>query len=100
MIVVTADSRTTSLMPARSVLPIGDSGSIRISMCKPWLTSNTDQLGEPSSPVYPANCPGSASPVAPSGRATASRPSSTVMPVALDQESEASGTAPSRNLRA
>ncbi|CFS69458.1 Uncharacterised protein [Mycobacterium tuberculosis] len=35
MIVVIADSRITSLTPARSVVPTCDSGSIRISMCKP-----------------------------------------------------------------
>ena len=50
-IVVIADSSTTSLMPALSVEPTGDSGSIRISMCRPLLTSSTDQSGEPSSPV-------------------------------------------------
>ncbi len=51
MIVVMADSSTTSLIPALSVEPTGDSGSTMISMCRPWLTSSTDQAGEPSVPV-------------------------------------------------
>ena len=51
MIVVIADSSTTSLMPAASVEPTGESGSMRISMCRPWFFSSTDHWGEPSSPV-------------------------------------------------
>ncbi len=93
MIVVIADSSTTSLMPAGSVLPTGDCGSIRISMCRPWLTSSTDQLGAPSSPVYPTNFSGLASPVDSAPKATCSWPSTMLKPVASAHEPDASGTA-------
>ncbi|SLH58635.1 Uncharacterised protein [Mycobacteroides abscessus subsp. abscessus] len=49
MMVVTADSSTMSLMPAVSVLPIGDSGSIWMSMCKP-LCFNRIEVGLAGSP--------------------------------------------------
>ncbi|SKW51576.1 Uncharacterised protein [Mycobacteroides abscessus subsp. abscessus] len=51
MIVVIADSSTTSLMPALSVEPMGESGSISTSICRPWLISSTDHCGLPSLPV-------------------------------------------------
>ncbi|SKW00551.1 Uncharacterised protein [Mycobacteroides abscessus subsp. abscessus] len=51
MIVVIADSSTTSLMPALSVEPMGESGSISTSICRPWLISSTDHWGLPSLPV-------------------------------------------------
>ena len=41
MIVVIADSSTTSATPALSVDPTGVDGSMTISMCRPWLTSRT-----------------------------------------------------------
>ncbi|SLA11445.1 Uncharacterised protein [Mycobacteroides abscessus subsp. abscessus] len=50
MIVVIADSITTSLMPAGSVCPIGDVGSISMSRYKP-LWRNRTEAGEAASPV-------------------------------------------------
>jgi len=69
-------------------------------MCRPWLSSSTDQLGEPSSPLYPTNFSGLASPVDSSPVAICSWPSAMLTPVASAHEPDASGTASSRKLRA
>ena len=37
-----ADSSTRSLTPAGSVLPIGVLRSMRMSRCRPWCASSTD----------------------------------------------------------
>ena len=65
MIVETAASRSRSLTPAASSLPMGSSRSTWISTCRPWWTSSTPS-GSAGSPRWPTYCAGSASPDSPS----------------------------------
>ena len=82
MIVVTADSASTSAMPARSTAPTEWARSMASSMCRPWFSSSTAD-GSAGSPRYPTRASGRRKPVAPpSPRAATRAPRSIRKPVA------------------
>ena len=89
---VIADSKTTSLIPAASSLPTGWLRSIKISICKPLFFNNTDD-GFSSSLWYPTNLLASFKPTfSPLLRVTCNVPFSTAYCVASLCEPDASGT--------
>ena len=67
-------------MPAGSVWPIGDDGSISMSMYRPLLRSSIED-GLAASPRNPENAAGLASAVTASPRLTCSAPSTIARPV-------------------
>ncbi|MNY17328.1 hypothetical protein D3C86_1506400 [compost metagenome] len=99
IMVVSADSRMTSEMPALSLLPISVVGSMTISVCRPFLPRRI-VAGLAASPLKPLNWAASLRPVLASPMASCNRPFSISKPVTSDQLPVSSGADSLRKFRA